>query len=55
MPFRVANTMPKLNFEEIVQQSRDLGLDTNDHSAPEKNELGLSSDSGQEIEEVREK
>ncbi|KAF4771499.1 hypothetical protein HAV15_004218 [Penicillium sp. str.  len=55
MPFRVAATMPKLSFEEIVQQSRDLGLDTNDHAAPEKNELGLSSDSGQEIEEVREK
>ncbi|CRL26699.1 Sugar/inositol transporter [Penicillium camemberti] len=55
MPFRVAATMPKLSFEEIVQQSRHLGLDTNDHAAPEKNELGLSSDSGQEIEEVREK
>ncbi|KAJ5192183.1 hypothetical protein N7449_008325 [Penicillium cf. viridicatum] len=55
MPFRVAHTMPKLSFEEIVQQSRDLGLDTNDHAAPEKNELGLSSDSGQEVEEVREK
>lgn len=55
MPFRVANDMPKLSFEEIVQQARELGLDTNDHGAPEKNELGLSSDNGQEVEEVQEK
>ncbi|KAB8260959.1 general substrate transporter [Aspergillus pseudonomiae] len=55
MPFRVANDMPKLTFEEIVQQSRELGLDTNDHGAPEKSELGLSSDSGPETEEVQEK
>ncbi|CAI7660544.1 unnamed protein product [Penicillium glandicola] len=55
MPFRVAHNLPKLNFEEIVQQSRELGLNTNDHAAPEKTELGLSSDNDQEIEEVREK
>ncbi|KAB8234188.1 sugar transporter-like protein [Aspergillus alliaceus] len=55
MPFRVAHDMPKLNFEQIVQQSRELGLDTNDHAMPEKSELGLGSDSGQETEEVQEK
>lgn len=56
MPFKVASDLPKLDFEQIVQQSRELGLGTNDHTAPEKNELGLSSsDNGQEIEEVQEK
>jgi sugar porter (SP) family MFS transporter len=55
MPWRVANEMPKLTFEEIIQQSRELGLDTNDHSVTEKNELGLSSDNGQETEEVEDK
>ncbi|OGE50123.1 hypothetical protein PENARI_c018G02092 [Penicillium arizonense] len=55
MPFRVAHDMPKLSFEQIVQQSRELGLDTNDHAAPEKSELGLSSDNGQETDEVPEK
>jgi sugar porter (SP) family MFS transporter len=55
MPFRVAHDLPKLDFEQIIQMSRDLGLDTNDHGAREKNELGLSSDSGQEIEEVHDK
>ncbi|CAG8888822.1 unnamed protein product [Penicillium egyptiacum] len=55
MPWRVANDMPKLTFEEITQQSRELGLDTNDHAAPEKNELGLSSDNGQDTEEVEDK
>ena len=55
MPFRVAHDMPKLSFEQITQQSRELGLDTNDHGAPEKNELGLSSDNSQEIEEVHDK
>ncbi|KAB8068691.1 hexose carrier protein [Aspergillus leporis] len=55
MPFRVAHDMPKLNFEQIVQQSHELGLDTNDHAIPERNELGLSSDSGQETEKVQEK
>ncbi|KAJ5357208.1 hexose carrier protein [Penicillium brevicompactum] len=55
MPWRVANALPKLTFEQITEYSRDLGLDTNDHSTVEKNELGLSSDSGHEIEEVREK
>ena len=54
MAWRVANTMPKLSFEEITQQSRELGLDTNDHGVHEKTELGLSSDSGQETEEVHE-
>jgi hypothetical protein len=28
MPWRVAKDMPKLTFEEITQQSRELGLDT---------------------------
>ncbi|KAJ5964884.1 uncharacterized protein N7479_004760 [Penicillium vulpinum] len=55
MAFRVAKDMPKLTFEEIVQQSRDLGLNTNEHVAAEKSELGLSSDSAQELEEVHEK
>ncbi|KAJ5872608.1 hexose carrier protein [Penicillium soppii] len=55
MPFRVAHELPKLSFEQIVEYSRELGLDTNDHAVPEKNELGLSSDSGNEIEEVQEK
>ncbi|KAJ5382220.1 Major facilitator superfamily domain general substrate transporter [Penicillium concentricum] len=55
MAFRVAHDMPKLSFEEILEHSRDLGLGTNEHVAHEKSELGLSSDSGQEIEEVQEK
>lgn len=55
MPFRVAAEMPKLNFDQIVEQSRELGLNTSDYSAPEKNELGLSSDNGQETEDVQEK
>lgn len=55
LPFRVANDMPKLNFEQIAEQARDLGLDLDDHQRPEKNELGLSSDNGQEIEEVQDK
>ncbi|CAG7994270.1 unnamed protein product [Penicillium salamii] len=56
MAWRVANTLPKLTFEQIAEQSRALGLEVGDHSTNEKNELGLSSgDSGREIEEVREK
>ncbi|KAF7169917.1 hypothetical protein CNMCM5623_002468 [Aspergillus felis] len=55
MPFRVAHDMPKLSFDQIIQQSRELGLDTNDHGMLERNELGLSSDSGKETEEVQEK
>ncbi|PKX89255.1 glucose-inactivated glycerol proton symporter STL1 [Aspergillus novofumigatus IBT 16806] len=55
MPFKVAHALPKLSFEQIVQQSRELGLDTNDHGMLERKELGLSSDSAQETEEVREK
>ncbi|KAG0153883.1 MFS sugar transporter Stl1, putative [Penicillium digitatum] len=55
MAWRVAQDMPKLNFEEIVQQFRGLGLDTNELAAHEKIELGLNSNSGQELEEVREK
>ncbi|RDW61147.1 glucose-inactivated glycerol proton symporter STL1 [Aspergillus mulundensis] len=43
MPFRVAKEMPKLSFEEINKQARELGLDT---SAPaQHSELGLSSES----------
>lgn len=48
--FQVASTMPKLSFEEITQQSRELGLDSSTPSTPEKTELGLSSDN-----EVQEK
>ena len=56
MAWRVANTLPKLTFEQIAEQSRQLGLDNIDHTTQEdKNELGLSSDSGHEVEEVREK
>ena len=55
LPFKVASDMPKLNFEQIVQQSRELGLVIDDHSAPEKNELGFGSDNGQRIEEVQDK
>ncbi|KAI2732776.1 hypothetical protein CBS147332_1915 [Penicillium roqueforti] len=56
MPWRVANAMPKLNFEEIAQQSRELGLSSIDHTRDEKSELGLSSsDNKQEVEEVPEK
>ncbi|CAG8934629.1 unnamed protein product [Penicillium salamii] len=56
MAWRVANTLPKLTFEQIAEQSRALGLETSDRATNEKNELGLSSgDSGREIEEVREK
>ncbi|KAJ6049191.1 hypothetical protein N7499_003972 [Penicillium canescens] len=55
MPFRVAHDLPKLSFEQILQQSRELGLDTTDHAAPEKSELGLSSDNGQETDEVPDK
>lgn len=52
MPFRVANDLPKLDFDQINQQCRDLGLGFEAHSAPEKNELGLSSDDGQhEVED----
>lgn len=55
LPFKVANDMPKLTFEEIIQQSRELGLEIGGQSTPEKNELGLSSENGQEVEEVQEK
>ncbi|KAJ5188092.1 Major facilitator superfamily domain general substrate transporter [Penicillium cf. griseofulvum] len=59
MPFRVAQEMPKLNLQQILHESRELGLSTdiNSHSSPEKSELGLglSGDSGQEIEEIKEK
>ncbi|CAG7926834.1 unnamed protein product [Penicillium olsonii] len=56
MAWRVAQTLPKLTFEQIAEQSRQLGLDNIDHTTQEdKNELGLSSDSGHEVEEVREK
>ncbi|KAJ5493670.1 hypothetical protein N7463_009757 [Penicillium fimorum] len=55
MAFRVAHDMPKLTLEEILEQSHQLGLSTNEHVTHEKSELGLSSDSGQEIEEVQEK
>lgn len=55
LPFKVASDMPKLNFEQIAQQSRELGLGFDDHPAPEKNEFDLSSDNGQRIEEVQDK
>lgn len=53
-PHTVSKDMPKLTFEEIAQQSRDLGLDVSDHHhTQEKTELGLSSGSGsgQDIQE----
>ncbi|KAK1141142.1 sugar transporter-like protein [Aspergillus melleus] len=55
---RIASDMPKLTFEEIAQQSRELGLDHSDHHGQtEKAELGLSSGSGsgQDLQEVEEK
>jgi sugar porter (SP) family MFS transporter len=57
MAFRVAQEMPKLNLQQILHESRELGLSTdiNSHSSQEKSELGLGGDSGQEIEEVKEK
>jgi hypothetical protein len=57
MPWKVAKDLPKLSFEEITQQSRALGLDTNDHGVHEKNELGLTSasDSDQKTEELQER
>ncbi|BCS23435.1 glucose-inactivated glycerol proton symporter STL1 [Aspergillus puulaauensis] len=50
-PFMVANDMPKLGMEEITQQCRELGLDTN--SPVGQNELGLGSGSSED--EVQEK
>ncbi|KAL4888865.1 general substrate transporter [Aspergillus ambiguus] len=50
-PFMVANDMPKLTLEEITQQSRELGLDMNDSTAPDQNESGLSSDNDQSVPE----
>ncbi|KAJ5554887.1 hypothetical protein N7535_007330 [Penicillium sp. DV-2018c] len=57
MAFRVANEMPKLNLHEIIEQSRELGLSidtTGGAQDNEKSELGMSSDSGHQIEEVKE-
>jgi sugar porter (SP) family MFS transporter len=57
MAFRVAHDMPKLNLHEIIEQSRELGLSVDTTAGAhdnEKSELGLSSDSGQQIEEVKE-
>ncbi|KAL4951904.1 general substrate transporter [Aspergillus filifer] len=48
-PFLVAKHMPKLSLEEITQQSRELGLDTN--SVPHHHEMGLSDNSSQEVHE----
>ncbi|KAL4879970.1 general substrate transporter [Aspergillus karnatakaensis] len=45
LPFKVANDMPKLTFEQILEQSRELGLDTSGAATPERTEAGLSSDS----------
>ncbi|KAJ5778921.1 sugar transporter STL1 [Penicillium paradoxum] len=48
--YKVANEMPKLTFEQITQQSRELGLSADGPSTPEKTELGFSSDTtGQEV------
>lgn len=57
MAWVVAENMPKLSQADIIQQSRELGLDTSDYTAPHKNESGLSSgsDNGQQIEELHEK
>lgn len=48
-PYVVANEMPKLTFEQITQQSRELGLTDGDYSEPEKTELGFSSEHSQEV------
>lgn len=53
--FMVANDLPKLTFERITEQSRELGLDSSDSSEAEKNELGLSSSDNGQVEEVQEK
>ncbi|KAJ5124000.1 uncharacterized protein N7515_007825 [Penicillium bovifimosum] len=58
MAFRVANEMPKLNLQEIIDQSRELGLSTDTTTGGahdnEKSELGFSSDnSGHQVEEVK--
>ncbi|KAL4802013.1 general substrate transporter [Aspergillus unguis] len=47
MPFRVANSLPKLSLEEITEQTRELGLDSSSAS-PHQTELGLSSDNSHE-------
>ena len=53
-PFMVSKEMPKLSFEEIAQQGRELGLDINDHSASAaETELGLSSDDGKEEQKAQ--
>jgi sugar porter (SP) family MFS transporter len=50
-PFIVADNLPKLTFEQIGEQSRELGIDGGDHSStPEKTELGLSSDDNGELQ-----
>ncbi|KAL4915031.1 hypothetical protein BDW62DRAFT_189354 [Aspergillus aurantiobrunneus] len=49
--FKVAQDLPKLSLEEINQQTRELGLDTNNTHTAGQNELGLSSGSSQDVPE----
>ncbi|KAL2869009.1 glucose-inactivated glycerol proton symporter STL1 [Aspergillus lucknowensis] len=42
-PFQVASSMPKLTFDQIIEQQRVLGIDSSQPGTPERNELGLSS------------
>ncbi|KAL4864044.1 hypothetical protein BDV12DRAFT_176747 [Aspergillus spectabilis] len=48
LAYKVANDMPKLTFEQILQQSRDLGIDSGT-GTPTLNEAGLSSDSDNHV------
>ncbi|PGH16570.1 hypothetical protein AJ79_01676 [Helicocarpus griseus UAMH5409] len=49
--FHVANTLPKLDLDQIAQEARALGLDaTLETSGAEKTELALSSDDGQDVQ-----
>ncbi|KAL5341370.1 general substrate transporter [Aspergillus crustosus] len=48
LAYKVAADMPKLTFEQILQQSRDLGIDSG-NSTPAPNEAGLTSDSDNHV------
>lgn len=50
-PYQIAETMPKLSYDEITRMSAELGLTLPEaelHAAPEKMEIGLSDSDGQE-------
>jgi sugar porter (SP) family MFS transporter len=48
LAYKVANDMPKLTFEQILQQSRELGIDSGT-GTPTLNEAGLTSDSDNHV------